>query len=45
MSSQLGTDATLGGIDAARAALRTVARAVGGIRRKLTYLASTSSFR
>lgn len=28
-----------------RAALRTVAREVSGIRRKLTYLASTSSFR
>jgi CBS domain-containing protein len=28
-----------------RAALRTVAREVNGIRRKLTYLASTSSFR
>lgn len=30
---------------AERAALRTVAREVSGIRRKLTYLASTSSFR
>lgn len=30
---------------AERAALRTVAREVNGIRRKLTYLASTPSFR